>query len=184
MVSQVSHGITAPKGGKIHIVSVPVDETRAWEDAISAADPNSGRDRDVWKVDSQYPPVATQGPQRVVLLNFGKYMRSETILAWGKTQNLRPASPRSVFAIGEHCPNLNRDLAMDYMAVVSIVSCSFDGGQHVPLVWWFRSERKADLGWFGGEWDEGCWFAFVREEDLGPLNPETRGSLGNSMPAR
>ena len=157
-------GIIAPKGGKIHIISVPVDESHVWNDAVGAAGPNTGRDWNIWKVGDQYPPAATaQGLQQVILINFGKYMQSEDVLAWGKEQHLRPASPRSVFAIGEHCPNLNRDLAMDYMAVVSLVACSFGGERRVPRVWWSRSERESRLSWFGNEWDGRCWFAFVRE---------------------
>ena len=158
-------GIIAPKGGKIHIVSALVDESRAWEDAVSAAGPNTDRDWDVWKVSDQYPPMvgATQDLQQVILVNFGKYMRSKDVLAWGKTQNLHPSSPRSVFAIGKRCPNLNRDLAIDYMAVVSLISCSFEGRRQVPSFWWFKSKRKAYLCWFDGGWYEYCWFAFVRE---------------------
>lgn len=157
--------IIAPKGGKIHVVSVPVNESRAWKDAVSVAGPNTGRDWDIWRVGDQYPPMvgATQGLQQVILVNFGKYMRSKDVLVWSKTQNLRPASPRSVFAIGDHCPNLNRDLAMDYMAVISLVPSSFGGRRQVPDVWWGRSERGACLGWFDDEWDVHCWFAFVCE---------------------
>ena len=156
-------GITAPKGGKIHIVSVQVDESRAWKDAVSAAGPNTGRDWDIWKVGNQYPPTAIRSSRQVILVNFGKYMQSEDVLAWGRTQNLRPASPRSVFAIGEHCPNLNRELVMDYMAVVSLVPCSFEGERRVTNVWWSRSGRKSYLRWFGSGWSVYDWFAFVRE---------------------
>ena len=158
-------GITAPEGGKIHIVSVPVDESYAWKDAVRAAGPDTDRDWDVWKVGNQYPSVASakSALRQVILVNFGKYIRSEDAIAWGKTQNLRPASPRSVFAISENYPNLNRDLAMDYMAVVSLVPCSFGGERQVPNVWWYGSKRESHLSWFVIGWSEHCWFAFVRE---------------------
>lgn len=157
--------ITVPKGGRIHIVSVLVNESRPWKDAASAAGPNTGRDRDIWKVGDQYSPVvgATQGLQQVILVNFGKHMRSEDVLDWGKEQHLRPASPRSVLAISEHYPNLNRDLTVDNMTVISLVTCSFGGERRVPYVWWDESLRKSNLSWFDYEWREDYWFAFVRE---------------------
>ena len=158
-------GIVIPKGGKVHNISVPVNESRPWKDAVSAAGPNTNCDWDIWKVGDQYPPVigATQGLQQLILVNFGKYMQSGDVLAWGKGQCLRPASSRSVFAIGEHYPSLNCDLAMDYMAVVSFVLCSFGGRQRVPRVWWDESGRESLLDWFDDRWSESYWFAFVRE---------------------
>lgn len=156
-------GIIPPEGGKILIVAVPVNESRSWQDAVSGAGPNTGRDWDIWKVGDQYPPLAGAAPrlQQVFLVNFGKYTRSEGNLIWAKEQHLVPASPRAVFAIGEHCPYLN--LAMDPMAVVSLAKCSFGGGEHACYVWWFGSERRAYLIWFDGGWNDHYWFAFVRE---------------------
>ena len=54
---------------------------------------------------------------------------------------------------------------MDFMAVVSLVLCSFGGGQRVPGVWWDESRRGSGLRWFGecGGWSGDYWFAFVRE---------------------
>lgn len=156
-------GVVRPQDGKILIVTVPVNESRPWEDAISAAGPNTGRGWDIWKVGDQYPPIAgaTRGLQQIFLANFGKFTRSEGNLIWAKEQHLRPASPRAVFAIGEHCPYLN--LAMNPIAVVSLVPFSSRGKQHVPSVWWDGAERGASLDWFGSDWDDDDWFAFVRE---------------------
>lgn len=156
-------GIVAPQGGKILIVTVPVGESRLWEDAVSAAGPNTGRGCDIWKVGDQYLPMAgaTPGLQQIFLANFGKFTRSEGNLIWAKDQHLVPASPRAVFAIGEHCSYLN--LAMDPMTVVSLVPCSFGGGQCVCYGWRSGSARRASLSWFEGAWYADCWFAFVRE---------------------
>lgn len=155
--------IAAPEGGKILIVTVPVNEARLWENAVGAFSPDTDRDWDIWKVGDQYPPVAGAKPalQQIFLVNFGKFTRSEGNLIWAKEQHLVPASPRAVFAIGEHCPYLN--LAMDPMAVVSLVQCSFEGRQHVCDGWWCGSERGVRPVWFGSDWDDYDWFAFVRE---------------------
>lgn len=158
-------GIILPPDGRIHVVSVPVNESREWSKAVKAAGPNTGSDRDIWKVGGEYPPNAgaTEDLREVILVNFGENTRSEDNLAWGKAQNLRPATPRLVFAVGEHRPKLHRELDMDPMAVVSLVPCSFGGYRRVPLVWWYRSERITDLHWFDRDWGAIYWFAFVRE---------------------
>lgn len=164
---QVVHtggGIIPPKGGNVLVVSIPVDESCSWEDAVSAAGPNTGRDRDIWKMGDQYPPIAgvTNVLERVILVNFGKYTKSEDNIAWGKSRKLIPASPRKVFSIGKHCPYLN--LAMNPMAVVSLVPCSFGDKLHVAFVWFGGSWREAERRcWFDYEWNDGCWFAFVHE---------------------
>lgn len=158
-------GIVPPGGGQVLIVTVPVSESRDWKDAAGVAGPNTSRDSDIWKVGGQYPPVAGAKPrlQQIFLANFGKYSRSEGNLVWAKEQYLVPASPRAVFAIGEHCPYLN--LAMDSMAVVSLAKCFFEGGGRACFVWWGGSERRAYLYWFDFEWCEDYWFAFVRESE-------------------
>lgn len=156
-------GIIPPQGGRVLVVTVPVNKSRPWKDAVITAGPNTGRDADIWKVGDQYPPVAgaAQGLRQIFLANFGKYTRSEGNLIWAKEQHLRPESPRAVFAVLEHCPWLN--LAMDPMAVVSLIPCSFGGGRRVCDGWWYDSGREADLCWFESGWDDGYWFAFARE---------------------
>lgn len=157
-------GIVPPGGGQVLIVTVPVSESRDWKDAAGVAGPNTSRDSDIWKVGGQYPPVAgVKRLQQIFLANFGKYSRSEGNLVWAKEQHLVPASPRAVFAIGEHCPYLN--LVMDPMAVVSLAKCFFEGFEHACIVWWDGSEREASLGWFDGGWVGVDWFAFVRESE-------------------
>lgn len=160
-------GIILPPGGKVHIVSVPVDESRDWKDVVKAAGPNTGKGWDVWKMGEQYPPVvgATLNFQQIILVNFGKDTRSEDNLAWAKAQKLKPISPRAALAIGEHCPTLNKNLGLEYMAVVSLVPCSFGGERRFVYSWWSRSERKAARHRFGSGWDGDCWFGFARESE-------------------
>lgn len=162
-----TEGIVPPPGGKIHIVSVMVDESCPWKDAVKAAGPNTGSDWLVWQMGEQYPAVVGAKPTlwQIILVNFGKYTRSEDNLVWGKQQKLVPISPRAVLAVGEHCPTLNKDLGLDYMAAVSLVSCSFEGERFVVYSWWYGSERKARPGWFGVEWLDGFWFGFARESE-------------------
>lgn len=158
-------GIIPPPGGMIHILSVPVDESRPWPDVIRAAAPNTGSDWDIWKVWDQYPPVAGArlSIKQVILANFGKVAQSEEALAWGKEQKLKPTMPRACFAISEHFPKINRYLDMNPMAVVTLMDCSFVGCRRVPSVWLCGAEREAFLRRFVIDWGGLYWFAFVRE---------------------
>lgn len=161
--------IVPPTNGRIYEVRVRVDYVRPWHEAVLAAGPNTPKHHDVFKVGGSYPaePKSRRSARlvKVVLANFGpgSVTQSVTALEWGRGQHLRPAISRECFAVGEHRPNLNRDLGLKYMAAVSLVTCSFEGEPRVPRVWWLGSERYSDLGWFTGDWDEFYWFAFVRE---------------------
>ncbi|MDP2816052.1 MAG: hypothetical protein Q8O19_05175 [Rectinemataceae bacterium] len=157
--------ITAPEGGRIRIVTIPVDESRDWRDAISPLS-NTSPDSNVWKVGDQYPAVAgAKGKRKIILVNFGEgsATSSETAIAWGKERGLRLITPREAFAVGEHKPNLHTELGLSFMAVVSLVTCSFSGKSRVCYSWWRGAERRAGLSWFGGGWDGDSWFGFVRE---------------------
>lgn len=159
--------ITPPAGGRIHIVSVSsVDESRPWDQAVRAAGPSTPETYPVWRVGDQYPPQQFKGSQEVILVNFGRYISSENVLAWGKEQKLRPASPRTCFAVAEHCSNLFYDLILEWMTIVSLVKCSFEDRQQVCGVSWGRSGCEANLYWFDRfdhGWSGDCWFTFVRE---------------------
>jgi hypothetical protein len=171
-VSITTDGIVIPQGGRIHIVPVAVNESRDWNEAVAAAGRNTDKGSDIWKMGDQYPPSEVgSGLSKIILVNFGsgKNTLSQDNLAWAKSQHLVSASPRKVFAVGEHCPTLNRVLGMDSMAVVSLKECSFVGRQLVTCVWFYGSKRKAHLSWFGNEWGDGCWFAFVRESEASLL---------------
>lgn len=158
-------GVIAPTGGKVHVVTVPVDESRPWSDAISAAGPDTDLNSDIWKMGGQYPPQAGAGTKNkeIILVNFGKAVSSETAIAWGKEQGLRPKSPRACLAVGERHPNLHRDLGLNEMVVVSLAPCSFEGRQQFVCCWWRGSERSASLCWLALGWRASFWFAFSRE---------------------
>ena len=162
----MTDGIIPPPGGRIQILSVPVDESKPWEDAVKAAGPNTGPDWEIWKVGKQYPPLPGFRPslKQVVLANFGRAIESsEEALVWGREQKLVPSTPRVIFSVGEHYPELNQHLEMESMAVVSLKQCSCGGDQCAPYVWFDGSERGASLLRFAGRWGGHGWFAFVRE---------------------
>src|SRR3989344_4561221 len=48
--------LVAPDGGRIHVLRVPVNPTREWQEAINAAGPNTPSNYDVRKVADKYPP--------------------------------------------------------------------------------------------------------------------------------
>jgi len=157
-------GIIAPPGGRIYVVSVPVDESRDWHEAIGAAGPSTGSDWDIERVGEQYPTTdETPGSREVILVNFGKKTGSEDNLVWAKAQQLRPASPRTVFAVGEYCPTLHNQLDMDPLVVVSLITCFFEGEQRVVSVGWIGPRRAANLGWFEESWQVNFWFASIQE---------------------
>ena len=158
-------GIVPPQGGRIHIVSVLVDEARPWKDAVKAVGPNTVREMAMWQMGEQYPPVigATPSLRQIILVNFGKDTRSKDNLAWARAQRMKPISPRAAFAVSEHCPTLNRDLGFECMTVISLVPCSFVGEQLVVCSWWSRLEREAGHGWFDDGWNDHSWFGFARE---------------------
>jgi RES domain-containing protein len=165
VIEESSMPIAAPKGGRIHVVRVPVDPAREWQEAVNAAGPNTPASYDIRKVGHLYPPYAGLVAEReIILVNFGKTIpNGQYALDWAKPHGLQPENPRGVFAVGECKPGLNNELGMSYMAVVSLEACSFRGRRQVPCAWWFDSWRWAYLRWFDNDWNDNYWFAFVRE---------------------
>lgn len=163
-----TNGVMAPKDGIVQVLTVPVNESRIWDEAIRAAGPDTPKDDHVWKVGNQYLLLAgaVERLEEIYIVNFGnaRVTLSNATLVWGKSQHLIPASPRACFAIGECYPKLNTYLKMDLMGVVSFKECSFEGGRLCCLVWFRGSDvRKAGLRWFEGDWGCRYWFAFVRD---------------------
>lgn len=107
----------------------------------------------------------------VEVRNFGKYMTSEQVIAELTKDGCVPANATELFSWFES----NKDWGDGkYQSVVALGSVAdFGGERHVPCVWWGHAERGADLDWFGSGWDDGDWFAFVRES---PQNSDTKTS--------
>ena len=165
IIEGYSMPVSAPTGGRLHIVRrVPVNPARDWQEAINVL-PNTGKDWDIRKDGELYPPQ--DGPveeHEVILVNFGKTIpNGQYAIDRAKPLGLKPADPRKVFAICEHKPTLHRALGVSVMAVVSLITCSFGGSRRVPNAWWSDDERFASLLWFDSPWDGRYWFAFVRK---------------------
>lgn len=158
--------IVAPEGGRLHTVCIPVDESVNWNTAVSAGFPNTPSNYDVWKVGDQYPPRprVVSVKREIILINFGKEISNADIaFAWGKEHKLISASPRSIWALGKHKPQLNTELEQNVLAVASLEECAFSGDRRVPCGWWGGGERRAFLDLPDHRWYDHCWFAFVRE---------------------
>lgn len=165
IVSVDSAGFVPPEGGRIHIVRVPFRLDREWQEAINAAGPNTPDNYNVRKVGDQYPPKAGEivGAE-IILMNFGPNGGTwDKVIAWAEQKRLKRTNPRHVFAIGEHKPQLHRELGFDYMYVVATEKCTFEGYRFACGVWWRGSGRGASLGWVGNCGGSDGWFAFLRE---------------------
>ncbi len=156
---------TPPPGGRVHIVTVPVVQDRPWNEAVRAAGPNTPDNYDVWKVGDLYPATGAGIAQtKLVLVNFGPQGGSlAKAIAWAEQYNLKKTNPRQVFAIGEHKPQLHRELGMNPMYVVATEECSFEGDRQVCDVWWGDAEREVSLYWTGIVGSVDGWFAFLCE---------------------
>lgn len=164
LIEEHSMPLKAPEGGYIRIVHVPVNPSREWQEAVSAAGPDTGKDWEIRIVADNYQPQKGATEEReIILVNFGKSVTSQHVLDWAKLHGLFPEKARGMFAIGEHEPKLNFVLDMAYMAVVSLEECSFQGARRVPALWWHETFREANLFWFLGSWGDNYWFAFSRE---------------------
>lgn len=158
-------GIVPPQGGRIHVMSVSVDESRRWEDAVKAVAGDINPGGYIWLVGDEYPSVSTtESNVRVIfLVNFGERVISEDVLVWSKGKSLHPVTPRTVFAVGEYRPNLNGVIGMGRISVVSLKCCFFEGKSCICGVRWSGQRRDIFLQEFACAWSKNNWFAFVRE---------------------
>ncbi len=158
--------ILPPPGGRIHVIRIPVVLDRPWNEAVKAAGPNIPEGHyNIWEVGDLYVPRGAGAKEKkFVLVNFGPDGGSkEAAEKWAEGYNLKGTTPRDVFAIGEHKPDLRRELGMDPMYVVSTEEGSFAGFCFVCCVWWRGAVRLAGL--YSTE-SVGCpdvWVAFSRE---------------------
>lgn len=154
-----------PKGGRVHIVHIPVLLGCDWQEAINAAGPNTPSGYNVWKVGDLYPPKSGMLKDvEIVLMNFGPNGGDwDRAIAWANEYKLKRTDPRHVFAIGERNPCLHKELGLDYMYVVATEECTFGGKQNVCDVWWYGSERECNLDWVEDYGRSSDWFAFLRE---------------------
>lgn len=167
VLAGMSLEIVPPVGGRIYSVRVPIVLDREWQEAITAAGPNTSDNYNVRKVGDLYRPTGTgRAWADMTLMNFGPSgggRSLEKAIEWAKSYGLKLTVPRQIFAIGEYRPKLDAELEMNPMYIVATTECSFGGNRQVCRVWFVGAERGADLGWVGGVAGSGVWFAFVRE---------------------
>lgn len=157
---------------KTHELSVIVDESRSWNQAVHAAGPDTRDEYLIWKIAELYPVRngAANVRRQIVLVNFGNCKVDEDdALLWAREQGLSPASPRACFAIGEQHPGLLAELAAPVTALVSPEACSFQNEERICVVWWDRTKREVCLFPARSWWGPNCWFVFVRDEALSAL---------------
>lgn len=157
--------LTPPPGGRLHIVCVPVNPARQWQEAVIAAGPNTPSDYNVWKVGGQYSSIAAEvQDDEIILLNFGPNNGSwDRAIAWAEQNKLVRTAPRQVFALGEHCPTLHHELGMNPICVVATTECTFKGRRRACNVWWDDAKRWVNLSGVSHCGGAGDWFAFVRK---------------------
>lgn len=165
IVSATAAEFVPPPGGRVHIVRVPVRLDREWQEAVNAAGPDTPDNYNVRKVGDQYPSMTGEAAEtEIILMNFGPNGGTwDKAIAWSEQYRLKRTNPRHAFAIGEHKPQLHRELGFDYMYAVATEECAFEGDRDACSVWWFGSRREADLYWVGYCGFSSVWFAFLRE---------------------
>lgn len=157
--------IEPPAGGQICTLRIPVVIDRRWQEAVNAAGPHAPDNYNVRKVGDFYLPTGLGlVVSEIILMNFGPAGGNwKRAINWAEQYLLKRTDPRRVFAIGEHKPNLHRELGIDPMYVVATEECSFQGDEQACFVCWYGDARGAGLG---GVWEVGGprgWFAFDSE---------------------
>lgn len=161
--------IEVPRSGRLEVVRIPVNPGREWDDAIRAAGPDtSARYAEMRQVAAHYQPQEGEIVHKdIILVNFSEtdVYGSEFVVKWGIRHKLRNASPRELFAIGEHAPDFNKHVGMPYMAIHSLEECLFRGQRRICAVWWWEHERRVHLSFFESgfqnHWNKHDWTAFV-----------------------
>jgi hypothetical protein len=163
---QIAGDFAPPPGGRVHVLTIPVSLDKPWNAAVQAAGPSTPGEYDIWKVGDLYlpgPPTGRGAVQtKMVLVNFGSTGGNlAKAIAWAEQYGLKKTNPRQVFAIGEHKPQLNRELGANSMYAVATEECFFEGNRQVCNVWWNDAKRKANLNWTDNVGNANDWFVFA-----------------------
>lgn len=170
--------IEPPDGGRIHIVSVWVDESRPWDEALTDGCHETSFPKALdylKKFDYLFPSCDIRGPRDIFLVNFGREIRNEESLAWAWENDLIPVTPRAVLAIMQNNGKaIRQDLGPSqrkeeefvgyYMGdIVSLDVTAFNGTPRVFYVWWNEHEGvNAEMRSVRGAWKLDTWFALAR----------------------
>jgi len=158
--------LVPPEGGRIHILHVPVQMDREWQEAINTGGPNTPSKDYVREVGDQYPPKSgVVKEEEIILVDLGPHGgRWHDAISWAKEYQLEITNPRHVFAIGEKKPWLHRELGVNYMHVIATEECLVVGNRCACDVWWYKSERKCEQQQLTVYGDSNDWFAFLRSK--------------------
>ncbi len=158
--------ILPPPGGEIRILTVRVDDTRDWKEAINLGAPNTAYDQDIRLVASYYQPGKSSGCMtEVACVNFGPRKVDEAeVVVWGHESHfLKPASSRTILSIGEQYPQLHREWNQECLFLAVQEYCNFDAKIVCPYLIYTDKVRLAALGRLDVPCVKSCWFAFVRK---------------------
>lgn len=160
LIDRCSMIVEPPSGGRVLTITVPVNYTKGWIDAVGDAAPQTHPRSSVWNMSDGADAARGVEEHQVVLVNFGNRVDAlETVAEWGKSRGLRPVEERVVLAIGEHKRHLRHTLGLPYMGVISPVYR--DGGVTVTM-WYVEGDREAGLAdsRLGTHLMRDYWYAF------------------------
>lgn len=157
--------INTPKGGRIHVLRVPVNPERDWTEAADAAGPDTAR-FDIPIRSSAIGKNFSGGGQpreiEVILVNFGdRTLNTLTVARWSYRFGLADQGPRVIFAIGEHHPDLPSELGVSSsMDVVSTSIFKFNDTDYMSKVEWHEGGRGIGMMSLSATFNSRSWFAF------------------------
>lgn len=155
---EMLHILKASPFGSHMALSLKVDTSRRWQEAVIGAGPDTHMDWPVVTAEADFPfdETATQD-RKIVLVNFGRaVMRVETLLEAMKGLGLNPVHPRTLWQIGEEIPGLDKTLQRGLLQIVTLMKSKKD---QAAVLWWREEERGTHLRKFCGPYYDSYWFA-------------------------
>ncbi len=142
----------------INLYTLTINYTRSVEDGIKAGK-YDWSNSDI--TSSHFPSDETETKEvSVELIHFGQDKTTDEVLSELDKKELRPATLKELLALGEKCPDLQREFPI--IALASVWRDPF-GDRRCAYLYRFGSRRDLDLSSIGGRWDVYCRFAAVRK---------------------
>ncbi len=152
--------IKPPSGGRVVAIDgLIIDRRKTWPEAINSAVTHEGlnademeQQRKVLRCGNQFSrPGAGLSlfNKTTYLVNFGPEPSFSSVIGWVKANNCKFRSPRVVFAIAENWGNLDLELGVANLCLLSDICCFW--GESVPH-------------WVCVKWLEGLRFVELRDE--------------------
>ena len=91
---------------------------------------------------------------------FGEGIGLDEVVGEIQGDGFYPATPRELLALGENCPELQREFSIVALGSVCFNS---DGYRFVAQLWGDSEKRGLDLAWYDGNWFGRCYFLGVRK---------------------